>query len=65
LRPTDAGRLDGLIFAAFYVAAGWVFTALACPVYNLAARWVGGVTIQVEVEGPMDQPPAPESNRRR
>ena len=30
----------------------WVFTAIACALYNLVARWVGGVEMQLEAVAP-------------
>jgi hypothetical protein len=47
----------GLLVAAFYAAIGWIFTALACLLYNLAARWVGGIEVAVEAV-PVTSPPA-------
>jgi hypothetical protein len=47
----------GLLVAAFYAAIGWIFTALACLLYNLAARWVGGIEVAVEAV-PVTPPPA-------
>lgn len=38
----------GLLLALAYGAAGWVFTAAACLLYNLAAGWVGGIEVQVD-----------------
>ena len=47
-----AGIVGVLILAlfvvAFYAIVGWVFTAIACAIYNLVAGWVGGVEIQLE-----------------
>jgi hypothetical protein len=42
-----------LIVLAVFVTVGyavivWIVTALACLAYNLAARWVGGIEIQVD-----------------
>ena len=51
------GLVFGLLIALFYAAIGWVFTALACLLYNLAARWVGGIEVGVEAV-PMTAPPA-------
>jgi hypothetical protein len=52
----------GLIFAVVailgYGLLGWVFTAIACLIYNLAARWVGGIEVQVEAATPPPPPPA-------
>lgn len=40
--------IGGLILAAVYAIFGWIFTAIACAIYNLAAGWVGGIEVQVE-----------------
>ena len=40
-----------------YGLFGWVFTAIALAIYNLAARWVGGIEVEVETVGP--PPPVP------
>jgi hypothetical protein len=40
--------VTGLIIGAIYGVMGWVFTALACLLYNLAAGWVGGIELQLE-----------------
>jgi hypothetical protein len=59
------GLLVGLIVvlfvAAFYAAVGWVFTALACLLYNLAARWVGGIEVAVQVVPPPPMPMVPST----
>ena len=54
---TNAGGpiFVGLLAVLLYGLLGWVMTAIACAVYNLAAGWIGGIEVQVE---PM-QPPAP------
>ena len=49
--------LLGLVGIFVYGLIGWVFTAIAAAVYNLAARWVGGIEVQVEVVAP--PPPLP------
>ncbi len=49
--------LGGLFAAAIYGLLGWVFTAIACVFYNIAAGIVGG--IQVEVETVIPAPPPP------
>jgi hypothetical protein len=46
----------GLLIVVFYAITGWVFTAIACALYNLVAGWVGG--IEMQVEGPMGGGPA-------
>ena len=60
--PTQGANVfGGLAVAAvavlFYGLLGWVFTAIACAIYNLVAGWVGG--IEVEVDRPEPPPPPP------
>lgn len=45
----------GLLAALLYGVFGWIFTAIACAIYNLAAGWVGGIEVQVDQAAP---PPA-------
>ena len=45
----------GLLAAVFYGILGWIFTALACLLYNFAAGMIGGIEIQLEAV----QPPPP------
>jgi hypothetical protein len=45
----------GLLAALIYGVIGWIFTAIACAIYNLAAGWVGGIEVQVDQAAP---PPA-------
>ena len=58
----DAGALiggvalGGILLLLLYAVVGWIFTALACVVYNVAARFTG--SIEVEVERAPD-PPGP------
>ena len=52
----------GIIFFAVillvvYPLMIWIFTAIACLVYNLAARWVGGIEVEIE-RPPTWAPPA-------
>ena len=54
LGPTVAA--GALFVVAFYGIFGWIFTAIACALYNVAAGWVGGIEVQVE---PVTPPPAP------
>jgi len=49
--------VGGLVGIVLYGLVGWIFTAIACAIYNLAARWVGGIEVQVEPVAP--PPPAP------
>ena len=52
-----AGIVGVLILAlfvvAFYAIIGWVFTAIACAIYNFVAGWFGGVEIQLESTMPV------------
>jgi hypothetical protein len=57
---SGAGGLVGVIVfallaALLYGVFGWIFTAIACAIYNLAAGWVGGIEVQVDQVAP---PPA-------
>jgi hypothetical protein len=47
----------GAVAILAYGLIGWIFTALAAAIYNLAARWVGGIEVQVEAVAP--PPPLP------
>ena len=55
-----------LIIPIFYGLAGWVFTALFCLLYNLTARFTGGIGVDVHataaavtVAPPTQAPPSP------
>jgi hypothetical protein len=76
--PSDGssamGGVGGILLGGFaaiflYGFLGWVFTAIAAAVYNLAAGWVGGIEVQVETVAPPPSvpawgtpPPAPPSS---
>ena len=45
----------GAVAILAYGLIGWIFTALAAAIYNVAAGWVGGIEVQVETVAP---PPA-------
>ena len=47
----------GVVAIFAYGLLGWIFTALAAGIYNLAAGWVGGIEVQVETVAP--PPPLP------
>ncbi len=47
----------GVVAILGYGLLGWVFTALALALYNVAAGWVGGIEVQVETVAP--PPPMP------
>ena len=48
----------GVFLILFYGLLGWVFTAIACVLYNVVAGWVGGIEVQVEAVAPPAPPPA-------
>lgn len=52
------GLVGGLLVLIVYGALGWVFTAIACLLYNLAAGWVGGIQFQLEAVAPPASPAA-------
>ncbi len=65
-RVVDIARVSGVfvLFAPLlYATFGWVFTAIACLLYNLVARFTGGIEFEaVTVQAarpPMPPPPAP------
>lgn len=51
-----AGLLGSLLFlvlgAAFYAVIGWVMTAVMVLIYNWLAGRIGGLQLEVQVEGP-------------
>ena len=49
--------IGGVLIAIIYAVVGWIFTAIGCAIYNLAARWIGGIEVQVEPVVP--PPPVP------
>lgn len=48
----------GLLAAFVYGILGWIFTALACLLYNFAAGMIGGIEIQLEAVPPPTAVPA-------
>ena len=49
--------IGGVLIAVVYAAFGWIFTAISCAIYNLAARWIGGIEVQLQPVAP--PPPVP------
>jgi len=51
-----AGLVGVLLFAVFgalfYAVVGWIMTAIVCVLYNFVAGRVGGIRVEVQVEGP-------------
>ncbi|HUF30853.1 MAG TPA: DUF3566 domain-containing protein [Gemmatimonadaceae bacterium] len=52
MAPDEMGFGMGLaiLFPILYAVIGFIFTAIACAIYNFVARFVGG--IEVEMEAP-------------
>ncbi len=42
----------GAVLAVIYAIGGWIFTAIGCALYNVAAGWTGGIEVQVEAVAP-------------
>jgi hypothetical protein len=55
---SGAGLVFLLIIPFVYAGLGWVFTAIGCLVYNLAAGFVGGIEVQIERDEPVPPPAA-------
>jgi hypothetical protein len=60
--PQSTGLVaGGIVFAILavllYGLLGWVFTAIACLIYNLVAGWVGGIEVEVDRAAPPGPPP--------
>ena len=49
--------IGGVLIALVYAAFGWIFTAISCAISNLAARWIGGIEVQLQPVAP--PPPVP------
>jgi hypothetical protein len=57
---TSISPIFALFIPFLYAGVGWVFTAIGCLIYNLAARFTGGIEFQaVSVDAPSTPPPAP------
>ena len=55
-----AAPIFAIVIAVFYGLASWVFTALACLVYNLTSRFTGGIGMELMTEWvPATAPAAP------
>lgn len=66
--PNASGSIGGIVvfglLAVFgYGLLGWVFTAIAAAIYNLAARWVGGIEVEIEAVAPPPPLPAWSTSR--
>jgi len=47
-----------VLIPIIYAVLGWIITAIACALYNVAAGWVGGIEVELESVVPPPQPPA-------
>jgi ABC-type Fe3+ transport system permease subunit len=56
--------LAGLLGSAIYALLAFVFVALTCLLYNLVARFTGGIEVQVERREPPTPAPLPASWNR-
>lgn len=43
-----AGLLGAMLLPVFYALLGFVFGLIAAVIYNLVARWTGGIEFEVE-----------------
>ena len=54
------GFVEVLTFAVLgillYGVLGWIFTAIGCAIYNLAARFTGGIEIALDLSTPPSPP---------
>jgi len=48
LGPMALGMGFTLFIPIIYAAVGFVFGVLAAAIYNIVAKWVGGIVIEVE-----------------
>jgi hypothetical protein len=64
--------IGGVIIAVIYAIVGWIFTAIACALYNLVAGFTGGIEVELQAVapppavptwGPSTTPPAPPSQQ--
>ncbi len=53
-----SGIAFGLVLILAYGLLGWIFTAIACAIYNIVAGWIGGIEVRVEPVAPPPPPPA-------
>jgi hypothetical protein len=57
---TQGAGIFLLLLPLLYAAFGWIFTAIACLIYNLAAWITGGIEFEaVSVAAPAPPPAAP------
>ena len=49
------GVIFGIFAPVFYGVLGFIFGALGAFLYNVMAKWIGGIEVQVETAGPVAQ----------
>lgn len=52
------GGVFFLVLPLIYGIFGFIFTAIGCAVYNLVAKWTGGIEVEVETENAAAYSPA-------
>jgi hypothetical protein len=61
-QPQGGGVAAAIVLAVVaifgYGLVGWIFTAIACAIYNVVAGWVGGIEVEVEQVTPPQPLPA-------
>jgi len=54
IAPLQAGKMGGLMIGMgvfmpiIYGAMGFIFGVIGAALYNLVARWIGGIEVEVE-----------------
>jgi hypothetical protein len=43
-----AGGFFIIIFPILYGVMGFIMTAISCAIYNLVAKWTGGIEVEIE-----------------
>lgn len=50
------GGLFYVIFPFLYGIVGFLMTAIGCLIYNLIAKWIGGIEFEIEVADEINEP---------
>ncbi len=52
--PINGGIV--MVFLPFiYAIAGFIFSAISCFVYNIIAQWTGGIEVEIETTGEINE----------
>ena len=46
--PYGLGFLSIIVFPIFYGALGWIGGIISAALYNLVARWIGSIQVEIE-----------------